>query len=119
VTLKYKDGSTGTAASAIYDHHIVFMDLNKRPVPIFKCPNAKVVASPHVTVFAGAGEDGGLTDFTMQNDQLDTGYYVWPGDRIFFAGELVNYPKNTKEVYAEIYMEYITRKIKLEVTAES
>jgi hypothetical protein len=119
VTLKYKDGSIATVSSGVYDHHAVFMNANKAAWPLFKCPNTNPVPSTPVPIIAAAGEDGGGTDFVTQGDKLDTGFYIWPKDRIFFAGEIVNYTNNTKEVFAEIGMQYLSRKTKFDTSAEN
>jgi hypothetical protein len=119
VTLKYKDGTVATTSSGIYDHHTVFLNANKAADALFKCPNVNPVPSIPIPVIAAAGEDGGTTDFITQGDQLDTGLYVWPKDRIFFAGEIVNYTNKTKDVYAEVDMEYLPRKTKYDTSAEN
>jgi hypothetical protein len=119
VTLRYKDGRVATVSNGIYDHHAVFLNANKAADALFKCPNSTAVPSIPVPVIASAGEDSGTTDFVTQGDKLDTGLYVWPKDRIFFAGEIVNYTNKTKEVFAEVDMEYVARKTKFDTSAEN
>jgi hypothetical protein len=105
--------------SGVYNHHVVFADAHKTPLPFVACPGAKAGGSMPISIFSAAGEDGGQSRYTTDDPAFSSGYYVPKGDRIFLTTELVNYTNNTKTVYAVLDMEYLQGKTKYEVSTEA
>jgi hypothetical protein len=98
----------------IYIHHILTSDSTKKQNPwLSNCnnPNTPAVNIAGLlggTAFIGTGEDSnGLTVYTSKDGTRNTGYHVGAQDTFSGVAQLVNYNKESKQVYVYYDLEWV------------
>jgi hypothetical protein len=117
--LLYQDGKLADTKSGIYNHHVVFIDTNKRPLAVVACPGQSAKPAVPVSVMLATGEDGAIYDYAPDDAKFNGGYYVGKDHGIWFTSELVNYSNENKTVYAVAEFDYVDGKGKFDVTSET
>lgn len=111
-SLTYKDGKEATPADGVYIHHLVSYDSSKKSNnPIGSCGAAGALGggSLPMSAFVDRGEDSGETEtiFTSPDGKFDSGYHFGKNTQLSVQYDLVNYAKETKEIYFGLEYEYV------------
>lgn len=106
------DGSPIGPAQGVYSHHIISRDLSKAAnLPLEKCaPGQKSPSNGRMgSEFLAQGDDGlmGAVYFTSADGTFNSGYHLKDNAVVMNQVDLVNYNKETKEVYVTYEIEYV------------
>jgi len=98
----------------LYIHHILTAATTKHQTPwISNCEAPKSpafsITSFGGTGFVGTGEDSseGMIMYTNTNGTQDTGFHVRQTDTFFATAQLVNYNKESKDIYLTYDLEWV------------
>jgi hypothetical protein len=89
----------------IYNHHIVFLDLNKKPENWLAC-NGKPVPDMPISVFMGSGSEDSTPRYNAESAKIKSGFYVGKNDIVIFGLDIVNYQDRERTVYIVNEIEY-------------
>jgi len=91
----------------LYNHHITYMDMNKKVEPWLSCAGKPVQEMP-VSFFMGAGSEDIDSKYTPAlTSTVKAGYYIGKDDLITVGMDIVNYHDKQREVYIITEMEYL------------
>jgi hypothetical protein len=111
-TLQYEDGTLATVANDVYNHHVQFFDIGKMTDQLFQCGkidpskprfNMKIPGS----YIGGSASDGAPSIFNTPDGMFDSGYLLGKQSKVIMSAELVNYSKETKNIYAVTEIDYL------------
>jgi hypothetical protein len=99
------------AADQLYNHHNVFIQLNKNAPEVYGCagrPRSTTTAKGGTSVLtAGASETGQLEYYAELNGALASSYYVGADRRVINMVDVVNYATQDPAVYSSTEIEYV------------
>jgi len=115
VGVVYADGKLATPANGVYIHHILTSDKTKKEAPwISNCgspsrPALNIAGLLGGTAFVSTGEDSaeGGQVYTSEDGTRNTGYHVGANDIFTGWAQLVNYNKESKQVYVFYDLEWV------------
>jgi hypothetical protein len=110
-TVVYADGTPADVNNGIYNHHLLFLDLDKGAQTVATCPNGIPVQPPGMSVLTGSSEDKGGAFYTSMDGKFNSGYYVGKNDKVIMNSDMVNYSNQTKELYWLVDIQYIEGKV--------
>ncbi|KAE9967906.1 hypothetical protein EG328_007910 [Venturia inaequalis] len=110
VSVVYADGSLIGTSNGLYNHHLLVVDLSKKPPTIATCPSGRGAEPPGLSMWAGSSEDKGGSMFTTDDGKFNSGYYVGKDDKVTMAGDIVNFTNEKKIVYTMIDIQYVEGK---------
>jgi hypothetical protein len=106
----FENGTLADASTGIYNHHQIFVDMNKRVPQMASCRaqrSGKVPSGMPITVFMGTAEDKSDVMYSTADGMFDSGFYINKTDSLYFGGDFVNYNKDRMTVYTVADMEYL------------
>jgi hypothetical protein len=112
-TLQYEDGTTATVANDVYNHHVQIFDVGKSTDQLFQCgkldPSGKPTFGMKMpgSYFGGSSSDGAPSIFNTPDGLFNSGYYLGKSSKVILSAELINYAKETKNVYAVTEVDYL------------
>jgi hypothetical protein len=109
-----KDFRRAEAADKIYNHHNVFIQLNKNSPEVYGCkgkPLKSQASSFKPTVLtAGADEKGQMEYYAKLDDKLKSSYYLDKARPLINMIDVVNYAPQDQIVYTSTELEYLEGK---------
>ena len=106
-TWVYEDGTEAGPANDVYLHHFISSDVTKLKANPFSGCNAfdELVGRQ----FNNRGQDSGELEtlYMVQNSSLVSGYHLGLLPIIRVQYDLINYSRQTKNVYLELTVEYL------------
>jgi hypothetical protein len=106
----FSDETRARAQTGIYNHHIAFVDVSKRPPEVTRCTTRSGETPGRQSIFMGNPEDVAPTYYRVQEGNLQTGYYLAKGQPVLTTGDLVNYTNETKTVFVRAVFDYLEGK---------
>ena len=112
--IQTKDFRRATAVDQIYNHHNVFIQLNKNASSVYGCTDKSresKTAMVGASVFtAGASEVGQFNYYAELNGKLRSSYYLKKDRRLLNMIDIVNYAEQDQIVYSSTEVEYLEGK---------
>jgi hypothetical protein len=105
-TLTYKDGSVADVVNGVYNHHLMYVDVNKVGSSPIKCAEGNGTTLPDMGLLMGASEANRDLQFSPGKD-FDAGFFLSKSDWVMLSAEIVNYTNETKQIYSVTDFEYI------------
>jgi hypothetical protein len=110
-----KDFQRATAADKIYNHHNVFIQLNKNSPQVYGCagqpPKAPATSFKPTVLTAGADEKGQMDYYAPLDSKLKSSYYVDKTRSLINMIDVVNYAPQDQIVYTSTEIEYLEGKL--------
>jgi hypothetical protein len=119
VRLKYQDGTPAGTKTGIYNHHVVFADINKRSLALVACSGKSAKPTVPISVMLATGEDNSIYEYAIEKAGFNGGYYIGKDHGMWFTSEIVNYSNENKTVYAVVEFDYVDGKGKTDVSPET
>ncbi|TID25758.1 hypothetical protein E2P81_ATG03546 [Venturia nashicola] len=111
-TLQYEDGRFATISNNVYNHHVQLIDVGKSAEQTVKCGKTEASDIKSGTkipggYIGGSAADGAPSLFTTPDGMFNSGYLLGTSSKVIVSAELVNYGKETKEVYLVTELDYL------------
>jgi hypothetical protein len=106
----FENGTLADASTGIYNHHQIFVDMNKKVPRMASCEGQRFEQVPSgmpFTVFMGTAEDKSDVMYSTPDGMFNSGFYINKTDTLYFGGDFVNYNKELRTVYTVADMEYL------------
>jgi hypothetical protein len=111
-TLQYADGTLATVANDVYNHHVQIFDIGKMTDQLFQCGKIdpskpkKGMKIPG-SYFGGSASDGAPSIFNTPDGMFNSGYFLGKQSKVIMSAELINYAKESKDVFAVTEIDYL------------
>ncbi len=106
-TWVYEDGTEAGPANNVYLHHLISSDVTKLKANPFSGCNAfdELIGRQ----FNNRGQDSGNLEtlYTLRDSEMVSGYHLGPLPIIRVQYDLINYARESKNVYLELTIEYL------------
>src|SRR5258708_2100463 len=104
-TLQYEDSTLATDANYVFKHHVQIFDIGKMTEQLFQCGKIDPTTPKYGmkipgSYFGGSASDGAPSIFNTPDGMFDSGYFLGKQSKVIMSAELINYAKETKNIYA-------------------
>ncbi|QDS73332.1 hypothetical protein FKW77_006551 [Venturia effusa] len=111
-TLQYENGMFAAVSNDVYNHHVQLFDIGKSADQTIQC--GKTQASEIKNGFkipgayiGGNAADGAPSLFNTPDGMFNSGYLLGTNSKVIVSAELVNYAKESKDVYLVTEIDYL------------
>jgi Stress up-regulated Nod 19 len=111
-TLQYEDGTLATLANDVYNHHVQIFDIGKITDKLFQCGKIDPTRPSYGmkipgSYFGGSASDGAPSIFNTPDGMFNSGYFLGKQSKVIMSAELINYAKESKNIYAVTEIDYL------------
>jgi hypothetical protein len=94
----------------IYNHHVVFIELNKSLKSAFTCDTGAAPRTVAMSILFGGATEVSTTRYGTVGSELKTGYYIGNDRKMLNMFDVVNYNNVERTIYVQSELEYLPGK---------